>query len=421
MRISRYSKEIKVDDKKYVLYNTYTRKYYEYSYDEKHEIQSLLNHLNKENYSVQEAECIKALYERGIIISDSENELLLVELKEDKKRNDEKNYHITILPTNACNFRCSYCTQSHEVHVMTEKVQKNIIDFINIMSKSKEKIGITWFGGEPLLQYSLINNVMSNVQKICDSNGCKLQTDFVTNGYLLTEAMIINMKEFGTYALQITVDLNKSIHDKRRILANGEGSYDVIIDNIKKVLKHNIKLVLRINIDEAMLTYPFDALMDIPYEYRHLVTVSISNIFQAKYKISSYNILKRAIDLGYQIERKNSFRGCSTCNMNNINIDTNGNILFCTGTKGNVDIGRLLEKGIARYNNKQEYFSNINKTLLHNMKCKQCIELPYCIGRCQIGANNNECLGILNDGLSIEERARLDYLFDKRKCQGGTS
>lgn len=55
------------------------------------------------------------------------------------------------------------------------------------------------------------------------------------------------------------------------------------------------------------------------------------------------------------------------------------------------------------------------------MKCKQCIELPYCIGRCQIGANNNECLGILNDGLSIEERARLDYLFDKRKCQGGTS
>ena len=236
MRISRYSKEIKIDEKKYVLYNTYTRKYYEYSYDEKHEIQSLLNHLNKENYSVQEAECIKALYERGIIISDSENELLLVELKEDKKRNDEKNYHITILPTNACNFRCSYCTQSHEVHVMTEKVQKNIIDFINIMSKSKEKIGITWFGGEPLLQYSLINNVMSNVQKICDSNGCKLQTDFVTNGYLLTEAMIINMKEFGTYALQITVDLNKSIHDKRRILANGEVSYDVIIYNIKKLI-----------------------------------------------------------------------------------------------------------------------------------------------------------------------------------------
>ena len=72
-------------------------------------------------------------------------------------------------------------------------------------------------------------------------------------------------------------------------------------------MKHNIKLVLRINIDEAMLTYPFDALMDIPYEYRHLVTVSISNIFQAKNKISSYNILKRAIDLGYQIERKKFF------------------------------------------------------------------------------------------------------------------
>ena len=79
-------------------------------------------------------------------------------------------------------------------------------------------------------------------KKICDSNGCKLQTDFVTNGYLLTEAMIINMKEFGTYALQITVDLNKSIHDKRRILANGEGSYDVIIDNIKKSIEAQYKV-----------------------------------------------------------------------------------------------------------------------------------------------------------------------------------
>ena len=64
------------------------------------------------------------------------------------------------------------------------------------------------------------------------------------------------------------------------------------------------------------------------------------------------------------------------------------------------------------------YLSSI---YFYNHYNKQCIELPYCIGRCQIGANNNECLGILNDGLSIEERARLDYLFDKRKCQGGTS
>lgn len=84
-------------------------------------------------------------------------------------------------------------------------------------------------------------------------------------------------------------------------------------------------------------------------------------------------------------------------------------------------MGACWKKGLLGITINKKYFSNINKTLLHNMKCKQCIELPYCIGRCQIGANNNECLGILNDGLSIEERARLDYLFDKRKCQGGTS
>ena len=315
MRISRYSKEIKIDDKKYVLYNTYTRKYYEYSYDEKHEIQSLLNHLNKENYSVQEAECIKALYERGIIISDSENELLLVELKEDKKRNDEKNYHITILPTNACNFRCSYCTQSHEVHVMTEKVQKNIIDFINIMSKSKEKIGITWFGGEPLLQYSLINNVMSNVQKICDSNGCKLQTDFVTNGYLLTEAMIINMKEFGTYALQITVDLNKSIHDKRRILANGEGSYDVKIDNIKVLeepQKGNIKAYMPNS--EAGRLFIYDEQFEIKdkLEFKGASQSSSTNLEigskggTAVFRISNINIGNYSSDKDKQIEHNSS-------------------------------------------------------------------------------------------------------------------
>lgn len=62
-------------------------------------------------------------------------------------------------------------------------------------------------------------------------------------------------------------------------------------------------------------------------------------------------------------------------------------------------------------------------TARDNPECRQCIELPYCIASCKYerAKNNTKCLGKSGDGLSLREKALLDYYSDLRKKQGGIS
>ena len=55
--------------------------------------------------------------------------------------------------------------------------------------------------------------------------------------------------------------------------------------------------------------------------------------------------------------------------------------------------------------------------MIKNPNCRKCIQLPFCISTCKkaIYKENVICQGKRANGLSIEEIAKLDYLYDK-KC-----
>ena len=50
--------------------------------------------------------------------------------------------------------------------------------------------------------------------------------------------------------MRITLDGEKEIHDKRRVLCNGDGTFDVIVSNIKKFSEKGIRVKIRVNIDK---------------------------------------------------------------------------------------------------------------------------------------------------------------------------
>ena len=60
---------------------------------------------------------------------------------------------LTICPTLACNFDCSYCFEKKRSGKMTAEVQNQVVSFAEtmLMAFRPESLGITWFGGEPLL------------------------------------------------------------------------------------------------------------------------------------------------------------------------------------------------------------------------------------------------------------------------------
>lgn len=416
MKLSRYSKEIKLNEQEYILYNTLSGKYIYYSKVEKEEVNNFINNINRESYTAEEIRLCKDLMDKGIIIDEQIDELKTLEYLENKAWYQEKIYRLTIFATNTCNFRCSYCTQEHETSNLGDDVISKIYGVIEALSQKYEVLQITWFGGEPLLMYSKIKEIIEKAIKICEAKGCELVNNFVTNGYLLNEVRIEELRRLHTETMQITVDSCPEIHNKQRPLINGNGTYQEILNNIKLALASQINVVLRINIDADSYKYPLTILDDIPPKLRKNTTISVSNIFQNNERYSTYKILYRAIEMGYNYsERENDYSGCLTCGNRRMVIDTNGDILFCTNANSKTGvIGELKENGVITYKNRDKYMQMIMTSVRENEECQRCIELPFCIKRCRLERvqQNKRCYGKQNDGLSLEERAKLDFYYD---------
>ncbi|MEM5687224.1 hypothetical protein AAHB49_15685 [Bacillus cereus] len=53
----------------------------------------------------------------------------------------------------------------------------------------------------------------------------------------------------------VTVDGPKNIHDQRRIMTGGQGTFDQIQKGICDSLNHGIRTIVRVNIDQTNIDY----------------------------------------------------------------------------------------------------------------------------------------------------------------------
>ena len=59
----------------------------------------------------------------------------------------------------------------------------------------------------------------------CATAGVKYGADIVTNGYLFDEATCQRLADHSVDAAQITLDGPPEVHDRRRPLASGQGTF----------------------------------------------------------------------------------------------------------------------------------------------------------------------------------------------------
>lgn len=415
MKVSRFVVEQSVEDNIDILYSTISRKYYKYPADKKEYIGGLLKNINKENYTLDEVNVIKSLYSKGIIIDDGLDEIELLRDEENKKQHQDSILRMTIFLTKACNFRCTYCIQEHINKRIDDETINNIIQFIIKESEKRREIKINWFGGEPLLEFEVLTNILKKVLPVCKENGCTLNSSMTTNGYLLDEHKVIALRDLGVNTMQITVDGDKNNHNKTRILANGEGTYDQVLKGVELAAGNGIKVILRININSENIGVKPKVLEDIAKSLRENIYISISNVFQEKEKHSSFEIKKYACELGYKrCGRLNNFYGCQACGHNSVTIAPDGKILYCSNSEDMEPIGSLQQYGEIVFKNKQMHSQNISKSLVDNEECRECKELPLCLGGCKRHSftEGKKCQGKRADGMSIEEVAYLDYYED---------
>ena len=147
--------------------------------------------------------------------------------------------------TDDCNLRCKYCIYSDAYHLtkdksckyMTEETAKRAIDYFfelispQLRRNPRKKIGITFYGGEPLMNMKTIKYAVRYIKQFYKENVYYMLT---TNGLLLNDANIKFLSE-NEIGLAISIDGPQKEHDRLRVKIDGSGSFEQIASNIKKL------------------------------------------------------------------------------------------------------------------------------------------------------------------------------------------
>jgi putative peptide-modifying radical SAM enzyme len=139
-----------------------------------------------------------------------------------------------IITNTDCNLKCIYC-QNEPHPVLPIQPDWDINELKEFLSNDDEPI-ITFYGGEPLLNINLIEQVMEEIQ----AKHYTLQT----NGLLLKRIPSKKLHQFSS--ILVSLDGNKRITDTNR----GRGVYDKVAENIQDIRNRGYKgdLIARMSI-----------------------------------------------------------------------------------------------------------------------------------------------------------------------------
>lgn len=164
---------------------------------------------------------------------------------------------VHIFVTNDCNLSCDYCYVSglREKLYFGSELVNSLITFINnVLELNKsESVTLNFFGGEPLLNKRVIEDIIKASNKI------KVKTYFMmtTNGTLLTKSNIDFLVKHN-FILSVSIDGTPEVHNRYRTYSNGEPSWEKIAPNLEYLLEKLPHVTARItyNTESVSKLYP---------------------------------------------------------------------------------------------------------------------------------------------------------------------
>ena len=148
---------------------------------------------------------------------------------------------ITLQVTQECNLRCKYCIydedrnrrqRSHSNRSMSWSTAKKAMDFLWERSVDSTRVNVGFYGGEPLIEFSLIKKTIQYSEYMF--SGKELTFSLTTNGTLLNDEIILYLQNHNV-SLMISLDGPKDINDINRVFSDGSGTYDAIIEKIERI------------------------------------------------------------------------------------------------------------------------------------------------------------------------------------------
>ena len=337
-----------------------------------------------------------------------------------------------------CNLACQYCfAEEGEYHgrraLMSFEVGKKALDFLVANSGSRRNLEVDFFGGEPLMNWEVVKQLVEYGRSIEEANNKKFRFTLTTNGVLLNDDILdfVN-KEMGNIVL--STDGRKEVHDRMRPFRNGKGSYDLIMPKFKKVAdsRNQTNYYVRGTFTHYNLDFSNDVLsladqgfkqisvepvVASPEDAYALRTEDLPQIFEEYDKLAvemikrekegrGFNFFHFMIDLtgGPCVYKRLSGCGSGT---EYLAVTPWGDLYPCHQFVGNEDflLGNV-DDGIVKKNICEE-FKQCN--VYSKPKCKDCFAKLFCSGGC--AANSYNFHGNINDSYEVGcemERKRVE-------------
>jgi uncharacterized protein len=222
------------------------------------DVAALLERESLDALNESEREAVDLLSDNGFFVPDYETDRRNLSDYFHRIKHSGDELHITVLTTLQCNFACGYCYQGDRedfnqfADKMTLETSARLAEWIEreLDRLRPETFAMTFFGGEPLLNLPVVYDLAERTWAMTQARGIRQSLSMITNGLLLTEDVVDRLVPRGLRGVKITLDGDKETHDRMRPLRGGQGTFDRIVGNIRKVADRT-RISIGGNFDES--------------------------------------------------------------------------------------------------------------------------------------------------------------------------
>lgn len=139
-----------------------------------------------------------------------------------------------------CNLGCTYCYAQQgqfggDAKNMEREAAAAAVDLLVNGAAPGARLNLAFLGGEPLANRPLLQETTLRAAAMAKARGVTMGFSITTNGTLVTEEDADFFEEHG-FAVTVSLDGPRRVHDKLRPYQSGKGSFDRIMKNVAPML-----------------------------------------------------------------------------------------------------------------------------------------------------------------------------------------
>lgn len=384
------------------------------------------------------------LTEIEALVPEGEDELSVILSRNEAAQKDSRLFYLVIQPTASCQLGCGYCGQEHTNQILDTADTKKLVDLAEhkLSAGDVEVFQVGWFGAEPLNALNKVYELSAKFQKLSERHGCAYGAKVVTNGVKLKHGVAARLNHTcGVKMVEITLDGDKSFHDKRRFTKKQRPSFDKIYQNLLAVARDpdiDFRLNIRCNVDEENVDGVFplierladDGLQDRIQFYTAPVhswgnDAHLRAVEKERYARWEVECIAFLVNKGFRpsIVPNRKDVVCLAAMDHGLLVDAYGEAFDCTEvsfvpTYGDDNVFKIgaMNNGVDQ--GARSIFKDYAKGVAHgDYPCGSCEILPLCGGSCPKQWNEGLC-PCPPTKFNIRERMLLHYCASKLQPAG---